>query len=361
MTATFTEQWFDTPSQEVLAHLVDQVASVAGLVVEIGAWEGRSTIALANAANPREVHTVDTWAGSPGEISADLAAERDVYVTWRSNVDSSTSGNVVEHRMGWREYLPTVDEPIALAFIDAEHSYVEVRDNIAELLPKMAPGGIICGDDVHHPPVQQAVCELLDPHSVAVEAALWIYRVPTPIEAMHAENCAAPSDINEHLPRLATMAEKASHVVELGARSGLSTTAWLVGLAKSGGRLTSVDISPAPQIGTHTNWEHIQGDDTDADVLAQVEGCDILFIDTSHAYEHTLWELRNWSPKVRNGGIIVCHDTELQRPWDPPCPVTDPDFPVATAINEFCAERGYRWVNIPGCWGLGIIEVVEAT
>jgi cephalosporin hydroxylase len=83
----------------------------------------------------------------------------------------------------------------------------------------------------------------------------------------------------------------------------------------------------------------------------------VLFIDTSHAYEHTLWELENWSSKVRPGGVIVCHDTELERPWDPPCPETDPDFPVASAIDKFCADHGLRWLNIPGCWGLGIIKL----
>ena len=150
------------------------------------------------------------------------------------------------------------------------------------------------------------------------------------------------------------------HVVELGSRSGASTVAWLYGLREFGGRLTSVDLDHAPPIGQHDNWRHIQGDDTDPAVMAQVDECDILFIDTSHAYDHTLWELRNWSPKVRAGGRIVCHDTELKRPWDPPCPETDPDFPVASAIDEFCAETGYRWINIPGCWGLGIIELEAA-
>lgn len=357
----FTEQWFDTPSQEALGRLVRSVADVPGALVEIGAWEGRSTIAMAKAAWPRVVHSVDTWVGSPGEISSELAAERDVFATWSANVAEATDGNVEAHRMGWRDYVPTIDEPIALVFIDAEHTYREVADNIAAVLPKMAPGGVICGDDVHHPPIVEAVSEAFDPHVVTVEATLWIWRKPTsPLAERHAVNCSTPSDINEHLPTLAKIATKAHHVVELGARSGLSTTAWLVGLERSGGRLTSVDISPAPDIGEHANWTHIQGDDTDPAVMAQVDECDVLFIDTSHAYEHTLWELRNWSAKVRAGGIIVCHDTELQRPWDPPCPESDPDFPVASAIEEFCTERGFRWLNMPGCWGLGIIEVLEA-
>ena len=359
---TFTEEWFSEDSQQVVAELARSVRDVAGLMIEIGAWEGRSTIALANAIHPRRLHSVDTWEGSPGEPSENLASERDVHSTWVENIKAQTRRNVVEHRMDWRDYLATVDEPIAFCFIDAEHSYREVFDNLEAILPFLAEDGIVCGDDNHHPPVQQAVAELIDPTEVVMDAAVWSWRKPIAnptLEQRYRRVCSMPSDIGEHLPHLRALVEKfnAQHVVELGARSGQSTVAWLAGLQSTGGRLTSVDLDEAPDIGVHANWEHIQGDDTDETVLNKVDGCDIVFIDTSHHYAHTLWELQTWSCKVRPGGFIVCHDTELQRPWDPPCPETDPDFPVAQAVDEFCAAEGFRWFNIPGSWGLGIIEV----
>jgi predicted O-methyltransferase YrrM len=155
---TFTEEWFGVASQQHLAELAKSAPE--GLIVEIGSWEGRSTVALANAVYPRVVHAVDTWAGSPGEVSARLAAERDVYATWQANVAELTAGNVIAHRMDWREYvhdLTTMELAVGFAFIDAEHTYREVYDNIAALRPLMAPGGIICGDDAHHPPVREAV------------------------------------------------------------------------------------------------------------------------------------------------------------------------------------------------------------
>jgi predicted O-methyltransferase YrrM len=320
---------------------------------------------LANAAHPRIVHACDTWEGSGHEISSKIAEVRDVHATWSENVRLATQQNVVAHRMDWRDYVPTINEPVGLCFIDAEHSYKEVFDNVTQILPLMPPGGIVCGDDIHHEPVQQALVDLFHSADVYVNASVWWWVKPAEddITQRHLDNCATPSDINLHLPRMVRLVEifNAQHVVELGARSGLSTLAWLVGLGRTGGRLTSIDLAAAPSIGKHDNWTHIQGDDTDPDVMAQVDACDILFIDTSHHYDHTLWELRNWSHKVRNGGLIVCHDTELQRPWDPPCPETDPDFPVKSAIQVFVAERELEWINIPECWGLGIIEVVEAT
>lgn len=176
MIAGFTEAWFPAESQDVLCSLAASVADVPGLIIEIGAWEGRSTCALANAINPRPVQSVDTWQGSPGEISAELAAHRDVFARWQTNVMTFTRGNVVAHRMGWRDYLPTATEPVALCFIDAEHTFTEVRDNIRAVLPLMSPGGVICGDDAHHPPVLTAALEVLG--EVTRSATLWIYRVP---------------------------------------------------------------------------------------------------------------------------------------------------------------------------------------
>jgi hypothetical protein len=80
----FTENWFHHASCDRLAQLGRQVEHVPGMIIEIGSWEGRSTSVLANAIRPRIVHAVDTWQGSPGEISSDLAAERDVHATFAS-------------------------------------------------------------------------------------------------------------------------------------------------------------------------------------------------------------------------------------------------------------------------------------
>lgn len=177
---TYVEQWFPEDSQQALADLYRKTEGLEGRVVEIGSWEGRSTVALANACHPHIVHAVDTWEGSPGEISAELAVGRDVFGTWKRNIYTETQGNVQAFRMGWRDfvvhYQATTDDPVRFLFIDAEHTYVEVRDTIAAFLPLMAPRAVICGDDQHHPPVRDAVLEAF-PHAYVV-ANLWWWRLP---------------------------------------------------------------------------------------------------------------------------------------------------------------------------------------
>ena len=179
----------------------------------------------------------------------------------------------------------------------------------------------------------------------------------TDVLAMRYEQvCAEPSDIYEHLPTFVRLVEDldAKCVVELGTRTGVSTIAWLYALEKTGGRLISVDIDEAPPIGTYDHWTFVQGDDCSPDVFSHMPFLvDILFIDTSHAYEHTVRELNLYRWVVRPGGRIVLHDTELPHPEG----VHGLAYPVRRAVEEFCKAEGLTWENHTNCWGLGIIEV----
>jgi cephalosporin hydroxylase len=173
---------------------------------------------------------------------------------------------------------------------------------------------------------------------------------------LYAQHCATPSDIYLHLPRFVAMVEElnAQHVIELGTRSGVSTIAWLHALKQTGGRLTSVDIDAKPEIGDWPHWTFIQGDDEDPELVASLEPADIVFIDTSHLYDHTVRELNTYRWLVKPGGLLVLHDTELPIPEGAP---SRPLYPVKTAVKEFIESEGFQWINYPDCWGLAVIRV----
>ena len=175
------------------------------------------------------------------------------------------------------------------------------------------------------------------------------------LEAEYRRLCDTPSDIHEHLPRFVEMVEvlDAATVIELGTRTGVSTIAWLYAL-EGKGRLVSVDIDEKPAIGEYDHWSFIQGDDCDPDVVKQLPDADIVFVDTSHFYEHTVRELNIYRHLVRPGGLIVCHDTQLRRPIGAP---SYPAFPVRKALVEFATDQGYRWSEVTNCWGLGWVEI----
>lgn len=167
----FVENWFSDEAQQVIAELVEEAP--AGLLLEVGAWEGRSTVALANAAHPRVLHTVDTWAGADSDSTGQLAAERDIYAAWAANVSELTAGNVVAHRQDWRDFFAELDEDVAFCFIDAEHTYDEVADNLHALLEHLAPGAIICGDDIPIEAVADAVSDVLGEYESVDRVWIW--------------------------------------------------------------------------------------------------------------------------------------------------------------------------------------------
>lgn len=172
------------------------------------------------------------------------------------------------------------------------------------------------------------------------------------------------SDINQHLAALLSAVIDspctAPTVLELGTRSGNSTAAFLHALqVRQAGSLVSVDIDEADVPGDWFElpyWRFVQGSDTDSRIIAQLpKQVDVLFIDTSHTYEHTLVELTVYMPRVKPGGVALFHDTEI---------VSDVCH-VARALDEYCRDAGelwhpgyeLAWTNDPKNNGLGTIRV----
>jgi cephalosporin hydroxylase len=99
-------------------------------------------------------------------------------------------------------------------------------------------------------------------------------------------------------------------------------------------------------------WSLTVGDDMQVVPVPEAR-FDVLFIDTSHAYDHTLAELRKFVPLVAPGGTVLLHDTRLQAPDGVG---QQPPFPVARALDAFCAETGRTWTDHDAQYGLGEIS-----
>jgi predicted O-methyltransferase YrrM len=172
------------------------------------------------------------------------------------------------------------------------------------------------------------------------------------------------SDIRGHLDYICERARGCEFLCELGVREGNSTIALLAAIevtpvADAGG-LWSVDIMP-PQVPFNWRklpfWRFLQADDLSEQARAFVPPkLDLLFIDTSHDQDHTLAELAAYGPRVRPGGVILCHDT-CWLPGD--IELREPKGPVARALDVWCQAQPYEvsWTNRAGSFGLGVIEV----
>lgn len=142
---------------EFLYNLV-QDSSSAAVVVELGAWKGRSTAALYTAmCGDQAVVTVDTWLGQPDlrfeqhreVLEKDLflefldnMKEFGVYPTWYE------LGNIGANYLR----MDSVDaaalfenQSVDVLFIDCDHNRVGL--DIDAWREKVKPNGVICGHD----------------------------------------------------------------------------------------------------------------------------------------------------------------------------------------------------------------------
>ena len=199
-----------------------------------------------------------------------------------------------------------------------------------------------------------------------------------------AERASKRSDINEYLATLfvETLAARPKLIVELGVRGGESTFAFERAAALVGAKLVSVDIEDCTKASNYPGWDFVKSDDVA--FAGQFPGwcrargiepmIDVLFIDSSHLYEHTVREIDSWFPHLSPRAKVIFHDTNLKRlyfrrdgswalGWDN-------ERGVIAAIERFfgarfdeAAEfvdfrRGWIIRHDPWCAGLTIIDRV---
>jgi predicted O-methyltransferase YrrM len=125
-------------------------------IVEIGSWKGKSTHALLSGCKGT-VTAIDHFQGSKNEERAHKEAkERDIFQDFMKNVGEFKNLKVL--KMPSDEALELVEEA-DMIFIDGEHTYEAVKNDIKKWLPKAKK--LICGHDYNWLTVRQAVNEVL--------------------------------------------------------------------------------------------------------------------------------------------------------------------------------------------------------
>lgn len=188
----FNENWYSDKQCNDLQNLVKLTCDISGSIIEIGCWEGKSTVNIANTCYPEILICNDTWLGNIQEsiitgvknISEIIVETRNVYGCFINNMDTLTRRNYTVVKMDCMEWLEKYNENIKFIHIDASHDYESVYKTIELCLPKMVKGGVMCGDDFEsaninridlHGGVERAVRELL-PNFNSI-GNLWYYIV----------------------------------------------------------------------------------------------------------------------------------------------------------------------------------------
>lgn len=131
-----------------------------------------------------------------------------------------------------------------------------------------------------------------------------------------------PSDICDHLETIffEALSIKPKLIVELGVRYGDSTFVLERVARITGAKLVSVDITDCSNVSKYSGWHFIQKDDIqfarefpewclNCGINPQI---DVLFIDTSHYYVHTIAEISTWFPYLTYQAKVIFHDTNLK-------------------------------------------------
>ena len=147
--------WFDDPiDRELYSEMVEKYPSGSHFV-EIGSYKGKSSSLMAveiiNSNKDIRFDCVDTWLGSPerqvlaevrNDMLFDIFTENTKPVVHKINAVRAASAEACSLYE---------DKSLDFVFIDADHSYEAVKEDLEAWFPKIKDGGTIAGHDYGNP------------------------------------------------------------------------------------------------------------------------------------------------------------------------------------------------------------------
>jgi predicted O-methyltransferase YrrM len=146
--------------QIALKALIERVARPNCVMAEIGCWEGEGStqVFLSTMPETGKLLCVDTWRGSPNvRQHQEVIAHENVLNSFMTKVEATRGSIEVQSFVSSSVSAASLirDKSLDLVFIDADHGYDAVRQDILAWMPKVKSGGIICGHDCETRPTSQ--------------------------------------------------------------------------------------------------------------------------------------------------------------------------------------------------------------
>lgn len=161
--------WF---SCQVLYDDVIRSAENGCHFVEVGSYEGQSaaymTVEIINSCKKIRFDCIDTW-----NHHNDIQDPDETYKKFLDNMNL-VNGHYNPIKMDSIEASKLYkDNSIDFVYIDADHSYEAVKNDIIAWLPKVKSGGILAGHDYPMQSVRNAVHEVLGSTNISVNMCSW--------------------------------------------------------------------------------------------------------------------------------------------------------------------------------------------
>jgi predicted O-methyltransferase YrrM len=160
---------------ELLARLARAMSDRA-VVVEVGSYQGRSTLAIAeglDAVPEATLIAVDTFAGDPAW--SDRTAPAEARAIFDRNTAEVCCLRVIQSEsVAAAEQI--ADASVDWVFIDALHDYRSVIADIRAWAPKVKPNGLFSGHDWGRHGVSDAVLAFFPLDQIEVQHSIWMTR-----------------------------------------------------------------------------------------------------------------------------------------------------------------------------------------
>ncbi len=337
------------PYPEELQEEVQKVVNTGGKVfVELGAWLGKSSRLIAELLPlDANLYSIDGWKGDP------LLSWYKNYPTFKKIFNYFLSNNIIKRlahkihpiRMFTNEAAKVFNKTIDFLFIDAGHDYKAVYDDIMNWYPKLSKNGVICGDDVFLPDLENAAVDAaadLNASIFSIKSTNRFWKMnrnvnyqsslPEPYksaELLPFDNSGALPYSNEIYAEVRKAVINSKVFVELRSQMG-STTRIIASAIPYGVKVYSVDTWKEAQYNNQQTSDQKQKlfeyflsnnvikrkahkivpirmstNDAAKDFKKRIG---FLFVNAGHDYQAVYDDIMNWYPKLSKKGVICGND-----------------------------------------------------
>jgi hypothetical protein len=154
----FNEQWCPPLTKQSIEWAINQITDDSGEFIEIGCFEGHSTVFTMNLIYPKILTCIDPWVPQPyADYEVKAYRDRDIEGRFNLNIQNGTKLNISINKMGWEEYFNQFTPRISYIYIDGPHAEHDVYNTLQRVVQLVVRGGVIIGDNYDDAAVRAGV------------------------------------------------------------------------------------------------------------------------------------------------------------------------------------------------------------
>ncbi len=170
--------------QKGLIDLCNFIASIIpekSTIIEIGSYCGGSTSIIAKIFKHSKIFSVDPWEMYIEDCSVYDINKQKIELEQAEKIFDGVIKNytnIVKNKTSSSEFVKNIeDNTIDFIYIDGNHQYSSVKEDLENWYPKIKLGGIIAGHDYGWPTVRRAIDEIFNntpPNNIFIDGS-WCF------------------------------------------------------------------------------------------------------------------------------------------------------------------------------------------